>query len=89
MTKTTPSRPIGTRVLTYLAGTVFLVCILIIMADVALILVLRSEKAQNAWYFPYSIFALPFLVVSGPIFLYGVRKLRRGTHGTEDAGLAK
>jgi len=87
MTEIIPTRRIRTRVITYFSGTIFLICILAIVADITLILILRLENANNAWYFPYSIFTLPFLLVSGPVFLYGVRKLRRGSHGTDDASL--
>jgi len=71
---------LGRRVLHVLSismGIVTALCLLIILADACLLIVLTLEKAQNAWYFPYSVFVLPVLIVSGPAFFLLRRALRR------------
>ena len=61
--------PRGRRILEGLCistGIVSALYLLVILADAGFLIVLTVEKAHNAWYFPYSVFVLPVLIVSGP-----------------------
>jgi len=59
-----------------LSGWLAVVCLVIVLADVGFLMILFVEQA-NAWYFPYSLFILPVLLVSGVMYFLTRWALRR------------
>ena len=71
------------RIVFVATGVVSALCLLIVAADLGMLIVLIAEKNNNAWYFPYSLFVLPVLLISAPTCWLTRRALRTSESGED------